>query len=87
MTNILETYWKVKAEKRKKKVDDKDEKPRSCSNCVHGRFYDSEFEHQVINRRIYCSKWLIILRMDGPKSCPLYQANKEEELNNLKRWF
>lgn len=68
--NILQAYKQQRQQKQKPE-------PKNCKDCIYSRFYDSEFNYQVIDKRCYCRKWLSIVRLGRAKHCPYYENNEE----------
>lgn len=93
--NILEAYKKQKEEQKQKRQGKPKHGPEpqrtvkkrevlNCHGCVHCSIYDSGFDNQIINKRVYCRKWAIAVKSGRAKHCPHYQATKDKELDDLK---
>jgi hypothetical protein len=56
-----------------------------CFDCLHSRTYDSDFKNPIITGRLYCPKWLSVVRCCCARRCPYFEPDSRKPRKKVKR--
>jgi len=76
--------------KQKPKKQKRKRKRLKCYQCIHSSTYDSNFDNQVIDGRVYCRRWQSVVQIGCARSCRFFEADKPVKVGknkkNRRRW-